>query len=188
MSASPSASNSSSSSPSADSSSSTSPPLTHAQLILRKQEQHRAQTRARMSRSRHPFQHLRVDCPYSSNATRYRSKLKELPPEEQEEALQRARAARARYRQRNHAELLHSARSKRHAAYAEKFGEEALQEKLQRQRQRQLEKQERPRRRDRVKPTKASKTEAPPRTHAERRDHVRTPIIHPYQYVYPCAD
>ncbi|KAJ6490566.1 hypothetical protein C8R47DRAFT_1214857 [Mycena vitilis] len=121
---------------------------------------------------------------------RYRLKLRESPEEEREEAVLRARAARARYRERNHGALLDAARSKRHAAYAEKYGAEALQAKLERKHQRQLEKQERPRRREHVKSARPTKTSGGRNT--ERRDDVpdghHTAIIHPYQYVYPVTD
>ncbi|KAJ6449236.1 hypothetical protein C8R47DRAFT_1084773 [Mycena vitilis] len=83
-----------------------------------------------------------------------------------------------------------NARSKRHAAYAEKYGAEALQAKLERKHQRQLEKQERPRRREHVKSARPTKTSGGRNT--ERRDDVpdghHTAIIHPYQYVYPVRD
>ncbi|KAJ6449812.1 hypothetical protein C8R47DRAFT_1084620 [Mycena vitilis] len=114
----------------------------------------------------------------------YRSKLKELSPEEQEAATLRAREARARYRERHRAELLHVARCKRLAAYAEKYGMAAYEAKIERKEQRMLERQERPRRRDRVKPSK--KSPKPSRNNVEVP--VRTPIIHPYQYVYPVRD
>ncbi|KAJ6493942.1 hypothetical protein C8R47DRAFT_1069900 [Mycena vitilis] len=144
---------------------------------LHKKELHRAQTRARMSR--------------------YHQKVKELPPEEQEQVVLRAREARARYRERHHAELLKAARTKRMEyvppsvdTYAEKYGEEALQAKLDRKRERQLEKQERQRRRDRVKPSKPARKNGAARPNAKRSDDPprRTPIVHPYQYVYPCRD
>ncbi|KAJ6464307.1 hypothetical protein C8R47DRAFT_1224822 [Mycena vitilis] len=124
---------------------SSSPPLTsltERHVMQRKKEQHREQTRARMMRSttmRPPD--LNTTHPPSP---RYRTKLKEMPDDEQEAALDRARAARARYRERNRVALLNAARCKRHAAYAEKFGQEALDAKLERKRQREAEKQERP--------------------------------------------
>ncbi|KAJ6455532.1 hypothetical protein C8R47DRAFT_1082754 [Mycena vitilis] len=146
------------SSPASYSDSSSSPPLTsltERHLMQHKKEQHREQTRARMMR--------------------YRNKLKEMPEDEREEALARARAARARYRERNRTALLDAARCKRHAAYAEKFGQEALEAKLERKRQRELEQQERPRRRGRVRPTKSGKTHAVD-------DAGRTFVVRPYQY------
>ncbi|KAJ7893920.1 hypothetical protein B0H14DRAFT_2559544 [Mycena olivaceomarginata] len=73
------------------------PALFHWQ---RKLEEQRVKTRARMAR--------------------YRLNLKSVPPEKQEASKQRAREARARYRDRNQPDLLAAARCKRMGAYPER--------------------------------------------------------------------
>ncbi|KAJ6488294.1 hypothetical protein C8R47DRAFT_1216098 [Mycena vitilis] len=79
---------------------------------------------------------------------RYRNKLKKMPEDEREEApCSRPGGPCPLSRTQTVPPLLDAARCKRHAAYAEKFGQEALEAKLERKRQRELEQQERPRRR-----------------------------------------
>ncbi|KAJ7886947.1 hypothetical protein B0H13DRAFT_2342687 [Mycena leptocephala] len=142
--------------------------LTQYQLMQRKKEEQRAKTRACMAR--------------------YRSKLKDPSLEDQEAAVIRAREARARYRERNRLQLLHTAKCKQQAAYAEKYGVEAYGAKMELKQQRQKDKQDHPRCRDRVKPSKSSDSRDPDLDESDNDTHSKYQYVpHPYQYVYPVS-
>ncbi|KAJ7770731.1 hypothetical protein B0H16DRAFT_1715385 [Mycena metata] len=119
--------------------------ITEYDLMQLKKQQQREKTRARMAR-------------FDS----YRQKIKELPDVQKEEALHRARAARAKYRERNRVKLLDNARGKRRAAFEAKHGPQAYEARLEARRQRELEAHERPRCRTRVGATKKSRPPSSP--------------------------
>ncbi|KAJ7130580.1 hypothetical protein C8R44DRAFT_872368 [Mycena epipterygia] len=97
---------------------SSSHPMTQYNLMQLKKEEQRAKTRARKARQR--------------------AELKNLPDEEQKAAHDRARAARARYRDSHHVGLRANAKITRAEKYAAKHGTEAYEAKVERKRQKQL--------------------------------------------------
>ncbi|KAJ6450234.1 hypothetical protein C8R47DRAFT_1230346 [Mycena vitilis] len=83
-------------------------------------------------------------------AVRYRLRLKSAPPQEREASLQRAREARARYREKNRSQLLTTARCKRIGEFGRKYGLAAFEAKIERRIARKYAKAERRRRKSRV--------------------------------------
>ncbi|KAJ7631456.1 hypothetical protein DFH06DRAFT_1140688 [Mycena polygramma] len=89
---------------------------------------------------------------FSISLRRYRQRMKELPPSEQERVQAKVREAHARYYQRHALDRLKAARQKRVVyvtlALVNKLGPEAAQARLEEQRQRQLQKQDTQRRQE----------------------------------------
>ncbi|KAJ7622772.1 hypothetical protein DFH06DRAFT_1143104 [Mycena polygramma] len=103
--------------------------LTQYQVLQQKLQEQREKSRVRMAR--------------------YRQNLKTAPPDKQEASKQRAREARARYREKNRSDLAAALRCKRLVEFSNKFGFEAYEAKVQRRAERARIRSERMRRKAR---------------------------------------